>query len=165
MMVPSEKITTEFLELAQRFIRLRPKLAFPDDSLAAFKRQLRELQESGSGSHEDGAFLFRIPLLLARRETPPTMSEISAELDIPMSSATRLADRLVDARVAERCTDPRDRRVVRLCITEHGRELLRIGGQAMKARIQQLLKHFTEDEQAQLLRLMTKLIDSIEAEG
>jgi DNA-binding MarR family transcriptional regulator len=163
-MAASEKISAEFLELAQRFIRLRPKLAFPDESLTALKRQLQELRESGHASPEDRMFLFRIPLLLAQRETPPTMSEISAELGIPMSSATRMADWLVHAGVVERCNDARDRRVVRLCITEHGRGLLRIGGQYMKARIHQLLKHFSDDEQAQLLHLMTKLVDSIEAE-
>ena len=109
-------------------------------------------------------YLFRIPLLLSQRDTPPTMSELSAELGIPMSSATRMADWLVRAKVVERCDDPRDRRVVRLCLTGNGRELIRAGGTYMRTRIVQVLNHFTAEEQEQLLRLTTKLIDSIEAE-
>jgi DNA-binding MarR family transcriptional regulator len=163
-MAASEKITEQFVGLVQRFIRLRPKLAFPDENMAALKRQIQELRDSNKDSHEDHVFLFRIPLLLTQRETPPTMGELSAELGIPMSSATRMADWLVRAKIVERCNDPHDRRIVRLCMTDNGRELIRIGSHYMKARIQQLLKHFSDDEQAQLLRLMTKLIDSIEAE-
>ena len=163
-MASTEKTADQFLVLAQRFIRLRPKLAFPDENMAALKKQIRHLRESGKGSHEDRMYMFRIPLLLAQRETPPTMGELSAELGIPLSSATRMADWLVRAKIVERCNDPHDRRVVRLCITDNGRDLIRIGSHYMKARIVQMLSRFTEEEQEQLLRLTTKLIDSIEAE-
>jgi DNA-binding MarR family transcriptional regulator len=163
-MLSTEKTADQFLVLAQRFVRLRPKLAFPDENMAALKRQLQLLRDTGKTSHEDRAFLFRIPLLLMQRETPPTMSELSAELGIPMSSATRLADWLVRAKIVKRSNDPKDRRIVRLQITDNGRELIRIGTDYMKARITQILGHFTPEEQQQLLRLTTKLIDSIEAE-
>src|SRR5512140_1304112 len=158
-MKPTDKTADQFLLLAQRFIKLRPKLAFPDESMAALKKRMRALRDSRPESHEDRVFLFRIPLLLVQRETPPTMSELSAELGIPMSSATRMADWLVRAQIVERCNDAHDRRIVRLCVTDGGRELLAAGSEYMKARILAMLGHFTEDEQAELLRLMTKLID------
>lgn len=159
-----KEVADQFVVLAQRFIRLRPKLAFPDENLAALKRQIEQLRKASKDRHEDRAFMFRIPMLLMHRESPPTMSELSAELGIPMSSATRMADWLVRAKVVERCDDPRDRRVVRLCLTGNGRELIRVGGTYMRTRIVQVLNHFTAEEQEQLLRLTTKLIDSIEAE-
>ncbi len=162
--MPSEQIADKFVVLAQRMMRLRPKLAFSDEKMASLKRQMRELREKGRDSHEDMAFMFRIPILLSQRETPPTMGELSAELGIPLSSATRMADWLVDAKIVERCNDPRDRRVVRLCMTKHGQELIELSSEYMKARISQLLSHFTDAEQKELLRLMSKLIDSIEAE-
>ncbi len=160
----TEKTADKFLLLAQRFIRLRPQLAFPDENMAALKKQIRHLRETSKVSHEDRVFMFRIPLLLTQRESPPTMGELSAELGIPLSSATRMADWLVRAKIVERCNDPHDRRVVRLRITDNGRELIRIGSDYMKSRIVDLLGHFSEEEQQQLLRLTTKLIDSIEAE-
>ncbi len=160
----SNNTADQFLVLAKRFIRLRPQLVLPDERMTTFKGRIRALRRTGTLSHDDQWFLLRIPLLLTQRSTPPTMSEVSAELGIPMSSATRMADWLVRAKIVQRRRDADDRRVVRLCMTESGQELIRVGGQYMRARIQQLLQHFSEEEQQELLRLMTKLIDSIEAE-
>lgn len=159
----SEKTVNEFLKLTGRFMRLRPRLVFPDERMATLKRQLRELRASGS-SHEDRVYLLRVPLLLSQRETPPTMSELSAELGIPMSSATRVAGWLVHAGIVERSSDPHDRRIVRLRMTENGRQMLDAGRDYLRARILQVLSHFTSAEQAQLLHLVSKLVDSIEAE-
>ena len=163
-MTATEKIADQFLVLAKRFIRLRPQLVLPDERMTTFKARIRALHRTGRLSQEDQWFLFRIPLLLTQRNTPPTMSEVSAELGIPMSSATRMADWLERAKIVQRRSDRNDRRVVRLCMTDSGQELIRIGGEYMRVRIDQLLQHFSEEEQQQLLRLMTKLIDSIEAE-
>ena len=161
-MSPAQKRTEQFVSLTGRFIRLRPRLVFPDERLARLKGRIRDLRRSGGYSREDQWYLLRIPLFLAQRSTPPTMGELSAELGIPLSSASRMADWLVRARVVERRRDPHDRRIVRLGMTEDGRELLRAGADYLKARIRRLLRRFSDREQEQLLRLMTKLIDSIE---
>ena len=163
-MEASEDIADDFVNLLQRFIRLRPKLAFPDEHIATLKRQMRELKESGNYNHEDRMFLFRTLAILTQRQTPPTMGELSGDLGIPLSSATRMADVLVRAKFVERCDDPHDRRVVRLCMTRNGNQFIRAGIQFMRERILQLLNRFSAEEQADLLRLMNKLIDSIEAE-
>jgi DNA-binding MarR family transcriptional regulator len=75
-----------------------------------------------------------------------------------------MADQLVRVKFAERCDDPHDRRIVRLCITKAGEQFFRMAADFMKGRIEQVLKRFTPDEQMQLLRLMNKLVDSIAAE-
>ncbi len=164
-MAASNNTADQFLVLAKRFIRLRPRLVLPDERMSTLRGRIRALRRSNRFDQEDQWYLFRIPLFLTQRSTPPTMSEVSAELGIPMSSASRMADWLVRARIVQRRSDPHDRRVVRLCMTENGQELLRIGGEYMRTRIRELLQHFTPEEQQQLLKLMTKLIDSIEAEG
>jgi DNA-binding MarR family transcriptional regulator len=177
-MATSENLVDAFVVLVERFIRLRPKLIFPDEHVAALKRQthelrkqmhelrrqMRELKASGHGNREDRMFLMRTLAILRQRETPPTMGELSAELGIPLSSATRMADVLVRAKFVDRCDDPHDRRVVRLCMTRTGQQLVQAAGHFMRERIQQLLNRFTPEEQAELLRLMNKLVDSIEAE-
>ncbi len=163
-MPSTEKTADQFLTLAKRFIRLRPQIILPDERMTTFKTRVRALRRTGRLSQEDQWYLLRIPLLLTQRNTPPTMSEVSAELGIPMSSASRMADWLVRAKIVQRRSDSHDRRLVRLCMTDSGQELIRVGGEYMRTRIQELLQHFSEEEQQQLLRLMTKLIDSIEAE-
>jgi DNA-binding MarR family transcriptional regulator len=162
--MPSDEISDEFVVLVQRFIRLRPKVLFQDESIASMRKQMQELKASGAGNHEDRIFLFRILHTLKSSETPPTMGELSAELGLPLSSATRMADALVRAKFVERCDDPHDRRVVRLCITKAGNQFMHMAMSFMKGRIAQLLNRFTAEEQAQLLHLMNKLVDSIEAE-
>ena len=176
-MQTSEQIANEFVELVQRFARLRPKLVFPNESVASMKQQLHSMKEQlhsmkqqlhslrDSGvDHEDRMFLFRILGILTHSETPPTMGELSAELGIPLSSATRMADNLVRVNFVERCTDAHDRRVVRLCLTENGRQFIQMGVNYLRQQILQILNHLSPEEQTQLLRLMNKVIDSMQAE-
>jgi DNA-binding MarR family transcriptional regulator len=163
-MPESEQIANEFVQLVQRLFRLHPKLVFPDERVASMRQQLQDLKATSVANPEERVFLFRILAVLRQSDTPPTMGELSAELELPLSSATRMADGLVRANFVERCADPNDRRIVRLCMTDSGRQFIEMGTSYMKQRILQLLKHFSMDEQEQLLRLMNKLIDSVQAE-
>jgi DNA-binding MarR family transcriptional regulator len=169
-MATTEQTAQAFLDLAHRFFRMRPRLMFPDERIATMKHHLHRLRLhrlrhlGGSGSPEDRLFVFRILDLLMDARTPPTMGEVGTQLGIPLSSATRMADTLVHAGLAKRLIDRNDRRVVRLTITDNGREFMGLGMDYLKQRIGGLLGHFTPDEQAQLLHLMSKLIDSVEAE-
>jgi DNA-binding MarR family transcriptional regulator len=163
-MPESDQIANEFVQLVQRFLRLHPRLVFPDERVASMREQLRDLKASSAANPEERVFLFRILAILRQSETPPTMGELGAELGLPLSSATRMADGLVRANLAERCADPNDRRVVRLCMTDGGRQFIEMGLSFVRERIVQVLNHFSAREQAQLLRLVTKLIDSMQAD-
>ena len=160
MPVPAQTVE-QFMELLQRFMGLRVDLMLPEH-VVRFKQQLENARGS-AGSGEDYTFLFRIFTLLAQSATPPTMSELSAHLNLPFSSTTRLIDWLVRADFVERLPDPRDRRVVRVHMTSSGEQLYQIGMDYNKQQIARLLKDFSAAEQTQLLRLMNKLIDAIVA--
>jgi DNA-binding MarR family transcriptional regulator len=156
----TEQIADQFFELVQRFIHLRPKLVAPEH-VARFKQQMQNLRLSGATNQEDRAFIFRIFIILERSEAPPTMGELSTELEIPLSSATRLVDGLVSANFIERIPDKYDRRVVRVQMTETGREIYHAAIDFNKQRIVHMLNKFTFEEQTQLLYLMNKLFDSL----
>jgi DNA-binding MarR family transcriptional regulator len=160
----TDEMADRFLELLQRVFRERPKLMFPDERVASLKRQLHSLRANSARSAEDRVFLFRILGLLHNREAPPTMGDLSAELGIPLSSATRMADSLVRVKFVQRCDDEHDRRIVRLCLTDKGRAFIELGLGVLRQRVVQALGKFTGEEQAQLLALATKLIDSLQAE-
>jgi DNA-binding MarR family transcriptional regulator len=162
MTVPAQTVE-QFMELLQRFVSLRFDLMLPEHMLR-FKQQL-ENARGGAGSGEDHTFLFRIFTLLAQSTTPPTMSELSTNLNLPFSSTTRLIDWLVRADFVERLPDPRDRRVVRVHMTSSGEQLYQIGMDYNKQQIARLLQDFSATEQTQLLRLMNKLLDAIVASG
>ncbi len=154
------EIAGKFVDLIQKFVRLRPGLIIPEH-IADFKQKIETLRNNGSGDPRDRVFLPRIFIILAHNQTPPTMGELSSELDIPLSSTTRIVDWLVRAEFVERCADAHDRRVVRVCMTDNAREFIQASADYVRQRITHLLSNFTPEEQSQLLTLMNKLYDSL----
>ncbi|MDR3573224.1 MAG: MarR family transcriptional regulator [Anaerolineaceae bacterium] len=153
-----------FVELWERFTRQRPNILQPD-SLTHFKQQMEDLRSNGSNSWEDYHFLFRILIILAHSESLPTMGTLSAELNVPYSTATRIVDWLVRGGVVDRIDDPADRRVVRVQLSESGRQVYQDSLEHLKAVIGHTLRDFPPDEQAQLLILMSKLLDTMLTEA
>jgi DNA-binding MarR family transcriptional regulator len=70
-------------------------------------------------------------------------------------------DGLAQGGMVERVNDPNDRRVVRVGLSTNGRKLYETGMAYSKQRIMNLLKDFSPREQAQLVRLMNKLLDAL----
>lgn len=156
----TNQIADQFFELVQRFIHLRPKLVLPEN-VVRFRQQMQDLKIGSASNQEDRAFVFRIFIILERSRTPPTMGELSTELGIPLSSATRIVDGLVNGNFIERIPDESDRRVVRVQMTGTGREIYQAAMEFNKQRIVHMLSKFTLEEQTQLLYLMNKLFDSL----
>jgi DNA-binding MarR family transcriptional regulator len=74
------------------------------------------------------------------------MSQLAAFLRVSVSAATGLLDRLVEQRLAQRETDPRDRRIVRAAATERGRALAFDLRSAGTDRLHHTLEHLSADE-------------------
>lgn len=163
-MSTTEQIADQFLELLQGFMRLHPKLIKPDQA-SPFKKQMAKLRKSGMTDPEDRPLLFRVFAILTHCETPPTMGELSGELDIPLSSTTRIVDLLVSSDFVVRIHDPSDRRVVRIQISESGKRFSKAARDFFRDRIVSLLDNFDPDEQKQFLQLMTKLLNSLQREN
>jgi DNA-binding MarR family transcriptional regulator len=155
----TEKTAEQFMDLIQRYMSLRPRLIPPKDVLR-FKEMMKSFKGSDykTGDHE---FVFRILMLLSNNPDPLTMSELSTELHVPLSTATRIVDELVKRDMVERVPDARDRRVVRVKMSKNGRKLYETGTAYTKQRIARLLKDFSAEEQTQLMILMNKLLDAL----
>ena len=162
-MPTTQEIVDNFVELLQGFVQLRPKLIAPEHA-PHFRQQIENLKNSGMVNLEDRPMLFRTLVVLSHNKTPPTMGELSGELGIPLSSATRIVDGLVNANLLERINDPLDRRVVRIQMSEYGKQFSQTATDHIKQHITHLLENFSTAEQEQLLQLVTKLFKSMEAE-
>jgi DNA-binding MarR family transcriptional regulator len=165
--MPTEKTAEQFVDLIQRYICLRPKMILPEHVIQ-FKKKMESLKstmDGAGGNPEDFSFLFRILILLAKSATPLTMSALSTDLNVPMSTATRIVDWLVHGGMVERVNDSHDRRVVRVGMSKSGHELYETGIIYNKQRIEKLLKDFSSEEQTQLLKLMNKLFDALVSEN
>jgi len=162
-MPTTQDITDEFFDLLQGFIHLRPRMIMPEHA-ADFKKQMESLKNSNLVNIEDRPMLFRVLILLSRNKTRPTMGELSSELGIPLSTTTRIVDGLVHVNLLERTADPLDRRVVRIQMSEYGKQFSQTATNHLKERITGLLGNFSPSEQEQFLQLVKKLYKFMEAE-
>jgi DNA-binding MarR family transcriptional regulator len=158
----SELAAGQFIELLQRFIQLQPNWVMPEH-VVRFKEQMEKLR--GSGNSEDHTFLLRVFIILAHSKAPLTMGELSAALKVPLSSATRIVEWLVRGDFLERTYDPNDRRVVLVKMTKTGEQFFQTAMQYNEKRIAHLMEKFSQEEQDQLLHLMSKLLNKLQEES
>ncbi len=148
----------------QDIVRFSPHLRgmLPGDLAKA--QQLLE-SKSGSfskqfGDHQLLAF-YRIAIILSDCTEPLTMSEFGDALAVPLSSATRMVDWLVQSGYAERQRDSQDRRVVRVALTETGRKLYEALDEFINQYVRELLSRFTAQQRVMLITLTAKAVESL----
>lgn len=135
---------------------------------ATLSKELAQIQERlegmhpGRESHPDANYeLFYRVSSNIYLEDSVTMGELSKIMTVPLSTATRIADWLVDNGYMERLPDPEDRRVVRVTLTSVGRELHQTIDSYVKQRIGQVLSCLTDEERTALLVLVGKVVASL----
>jgi DNA-binding MarR family transcriptional regulator len=155
--------TDRFAEIVRQGIRLKHRFrAVVPEHLAQARARIRELLPEGSTeSDADFDHYYELGVILSEAMTPMTMGELSQAVDVPLSTATRIVDSLVDRGYAERLSDPTDRRVVRVGLTQTGQDLYQAIEGMIRMRIGVLLRQFTPDERKTLLRLMHKILDAL----
>lgn len=149
-----EKTTEQVMDLLQMHLNLQFKRI--PGHMDRIRKRMEKLKTPGY-QRGDYPVIFRILILLSQNTEPLSMGTLSSELNVPMSTATRIIDGLVQGELLERFNDPNDRRVVRIGMSKKGREVYETGKSYGKQRVARLLKDFTEEEQAQILHLMAKL--------
>lgn len=90
-----------------------------------------------------------------------TMGEFSTALSVPLSTATRIADWLVDNGYFQRLNDSEDRRVVRIALTDNGRGLYKAIDKYIKQRLQNILSCLNDEEMKAFLVLVRKIVDRL----
>ena len=86
-----------------------------------------------------------------------TMGELAGCLDAAsLSSATQMSDRLVKLGLVERLSDPADRRLVRVAMSQRGRDLLQRREAAWREGVGRALEGLTDEECATLVRLLER---------
>ena len=76
----------------------------------------------------------------------PTMGELSDALSVPLYTATRMVDPLVENGLADRLSDPDDRRVVRVTLTDDGLRLHKAMEAHLAQTIQRIMACLTHQE-------------------
>ena len=135
---------------------------------ATLSKELAQVQESLQGmypqrEHQPNANyeLFYRACSSIYPEGNITMGEFSNALSVPLSTATRIADWLVDNGYIQRLPDSDDRRVVRISLTNTGKELFKAIDRYIRQRLQQILSSLTGEERTILLTLVSKVVSGL----
>ncbi|MBI4518570.1 MAG: MarR family transcriptional regulator [Deltaproteobacteria bacterium] len=97
-------------------------------------------------------------------EGPMTMGVIAARVRMPLSTVTRVVDRLVVRELVQRERPEDNRRVVRVALAPDGHSFYQAALRSRIAGAQRMLQRLTEGEQRELVRLFRKIADSIAEE-
>jgi DNA-binding MarR family transcriptional regulator len=157
----------EVSEIVQRLMRLRPgwRGTVPENLLKLRNQYLASRPATRpSGPHEFNLF-YNVGVVLSRHPNPITMGELSHEMDIPLSTATRVMDWMVDNGYAQRLPDSEDRRVVRVALTPASLEVYRTMNEFVLQRAEAILAQFTSQECDLFLSLLRKVLDALEHVG
>jgi DNA-binding MarR family transcriptional regulator len=93
------------------------------------------------------------------REEDLAVSEVARRLVIPKSQMTHLVDQLVDLDIVARHPDAKDRRIINISLTDHGKVVLKECRGIIKQTIRDKLSRLTPAELADLSMVLEKLKD------
>lgn len=107
-----------------------------------------------------GPARLRLLEALAAASDPLTVSEIGAAIGVDQPRASRLVQQSVDLGVVRREADPADARRTLIVLTDAGAALVRGFRGERRGTVEAALASFSEQERAELARLLTKLADT-----
>jgi len=93
------------------------------------------------------------------------MGELAARVRVPVSTATRVVDRMVERALVQRERPEDDRRTVLVALAPAGRRFYDDALAARVAGFERMLRALAASEQEELLRLYRKMSAGIDAEG
>ncbi len=155
----------EISEMIQRVFRLKNKLnaGTVPENLVFLGQLAHDSRLVGkSGVVNDFDLFYNTGIVLSRHKTPITMGELSRELGISLSTATRMMDWLVNNNYAQRLPDTLDRRVVRVALTSAGQDIFIAINQFFMERIERLMSKLTAQERETFLVLLHKILGELE---
>jgi DNA-binding MarR family transcriptional regulator len=101
----------------------------------------------------------RLLRTLAHYDRPPRMADLAQRLEVVPRAVTTLVDALENGDRVRRAPDPENRRVVRIELTETGRETLRKLREARRSAAEDILAPLDAGQREELGGLLSALVD------
>jgi DNA-binding MarR family transcriptional regulator len=92
-----------------------------------------------------------------------TMNELSKAVNLEISTMTRMVDQLVEKGLVRRETDAKDRRVVRVALTDEGKNLQNRLQDALQSFYTGALNKFPKTEQVEILKNLNHIYEDVSA--
>jgi DNA-binding MarR family transcriptional regulator len=114
----------------------------------------KPVREARFGADND--LLFRVGTTL-NTTSSLTMGELSSALFVPLSTATRVVNTLVERGYVQRFPDPQDRRVVHVRFTPKGHRLYKFVDGRIAEHVRTIAACLTKEEMTALVTLLSKV--------
>jgi DNA-binding MarR family transcriptional regulator len=131
----------------------------PPENVIAIQTYLEDERRKGKTGVINYNQLYNVGVILSRASEPVMMGEFSHLLAVPLSTATRIADWMVQHDYVQRVRDSRDRRIVRLDLTDKGRQLYDAINYFLRVRIEWVMRELSPAERESMLTLMHRLVE------
>lgn len=105
----------------------------------------------------EGRLLFCIKYGKKPDSPGPTVTDLSKLLHVTSPTVTQLINELAGKGLLQRNVDPKDRRVVRITLTETGEQIIQKLGDSLAASLKGLIEYLGEEESRQLAELLSKV--------
>ncbi len=109
-----------------------------------------------------GRFLILVNLLVTDPEEGASISDLCPFYQVSSATMTGLLDTLAREGMIERIPNPTDRRKVNVRLTEKGRTFMMDFLPRHQANARKMARYLTERDQAEMPRILGKLVDGIE---
>lgn len=164
--MPKSTLSTQTLAIVSLWedavcLHAYEKSLFPANWLRAKKRLAQLACDDDARLPADQPFVFYRVCVIIARNSSLAMGDLSRTLGMPLSTTTRLVNRLSAGGYLQRSSDPTDRRIVRVTLTRKGHTLYRTIHTFAQQRVETLLKHLTPRERTTLLALLTKTLPAL----
>ena len=88
------------------------------------------------------------------------MSDLAAALDVPLSTATRTADKLVAKGLVDRRRSTEDRRIIEVAFSQEGRNIHRYVVESRLATARKMFRRVKATERTALIGILDRLISN-----
>ena len=135
-----------------------------DRIIALYRRTGRSLRANDPANWAEGMTMpqLRILFFLGRSGPDSSVGQVATGLGISQPSATETIEKLVCKGLVERTPDAADRRIVRLELTDKGREVIDRPWETRRAVLASALRDAAPDERAAIERGLELLCDALE---
>lgn len=99
----------------------------------------------------------QLRLMMKLGHTDPTVSELAERLNISSSGVTQMLDKLASRRFITRYSPDKDQRVVRVSITDRGRDVLGLAIEQFEQRVLEMTKTFSDADKRTLTELLQRM--------
>ena len=135
------------------------------DALSGMLLRMQEIDSSCMELTKDISKRDFALLIYLGQTGPKIMSEAAEFMNIPMSTATSVVDKLVEKNYVERVNSPEDRRIIKIQLNKNGQAIYDLLQEKMFHFGTVVLSNFSDEKQEQFIQFLSEATIGLQKES